>query len=163
MDQNKNWSAGRSSPCRRRERFTVLAVSKWVGELATSSTNFNWASPPRTTPGSFPSATRTRFAARIWRSGAKLGSRAFPAVTSKSRPIWPSRSSRRATTSRASTPRSTTTFSRGVCLVWVVDPEDRSVTVYRPDKQYAIHNESGVLSGEDVLPGFSCRVADLLP
>ena len=54
-------------------------------------------------------------------------------------------------------------FRRGVRMVWVIAPEDRTVTVYRtPDEGRLLH-ESATLSGEDVLPGFSCRVADLLP
>ncbi len=54
-------------------------------------------------------------------------------------------------------------LGRGVRLVWVVDPEDRSVTVYRRQQQASILGETDTLSGEDVIPGFSCRVADLLP
>jgi Uma2 family endonuclease len=54
-------------------------------------------------------------------------------------------------------------LARGVRLLWVVDPEDRSVTVYRPDQAMRILGEADTLSAEDVLPGFSCRVADLLP
>lgn len=52
-------------------------------------------------------------------------------------------------------------FERGVRMVWIVDPEDRTVTVYRaPDEGKLLH-ESASLSGDDVLPGFQCRVADL--
>jgi Uma2 family endonuclease len=54
-------------------------------------------------------------------------------------------------------------LTRGVRLLWVVDPEDRSITVYRPDKPLRILSESDTLSGEEILPGFTCRVADLLP
>jgi Uma2 family endonuclease len=54
-------------------------------------------------------------------------------------------------------------LSRGVRMVWVVDPEDRSVTVYRPPLQATILEEAATLSGEDILPGFSCRVGDLFP
>ena len=54
-------------------------------------------------------------------------------------------------------------LDRGVRLLWVIDPEDRSVTVYRPDQKPRVIEENDVLTGEDVLPGFSCRVADLLP
>ena len=54
-------------------------------------------------------------------------------------------------------------LARGVRMVWVVDPEDRSVTVYRPGNQAVILEESATLTGEDVVPGFSCRVADLFP
>jgi Uma2 family endonuclease len=52
-------------------------------------------------------------------------------------------------------------LTRGVRMIWVVDPEDRSVTVYRSEEQIRILQETAVLSGEDVLPGFSVPVADL--
>ena len=52
-------------------------------------------------------------------------------------------------------------FARGVRMVWVVDPEDRTVTAYRsPDEGRVLH-ESAILTGEDVLPGFTCRVSEL--
>ena len=54
-------------------------------------------------------------------------------------------------------------FDRGVPLVWVVDPLDRSVTVYRSGTDYAILGEADHLDGGQVLPGFTCRVADLFP
>ena len=52
-------------------------------------------------------------------------------------------------------------LQRGVRMIWVVDPEDRSVTVYRSHQQVAIVEENATLSGEDVLPGFTCPVAEL--
>jgi Uma2 family endonuclease len=52
-------------------------------------------------------------------------------------------------------------LARGVPLVWVVDPEDRSVSVYRSSKQMSILTENDTLTGEDVLPGFRCPVAAL--
>jgi Uma2 family endonuclease len=48
-----------------------------------------------------------------------------------------------------------------VPLVWVVDPEGRTVTVYRARDRWRILEAEETLSGEDVLPGFSCPVADL--
>jgi Uma2 family endonuclease len=51
----------------------------------------------------------------------------------------------------------------GVRLIWVVVPEDRSVAVYRPGQEPRILSDGEVLGGEDVLPGFSCPVADLFP
>jgi Uma2 family endonuclease len=54
-------------------------------------------------------------------------------------------------------------FQRGVRMVWVVDPEDRTVTVYRSMDEGRLLHENATLTCEDVLPGFSCRVADLLP
>jgi Uma2 family endonuclease len=52
-------------------------------------------------------------------------------------------------------------FTRGVRMVWIVDPEDRTVRVYRDPNEGRILHETATLSGEDVLPGFSCRVAEL--
>jgi Uma2 family endonuclease len=48
----------------------------------------------------------------------------------------------------------------GVELVWLIDPEARTVTVYRPDTGPRVYTEKEELSGDDVLPGFRCRVAD---
>src|SRR5262249_3520105 len=51
-------------------------------------------------------------------------------------------------------------FARGVRMVWIIDPEDRTITVYRsPDEGRLLH-ENATLDGEDVLPGFRCRVAE---
>ncbi len=50
---------------------------------------------------------------------------------------------------------------RGVRLVWVVFPEDRTVNVYLPGEFPKVHDETDELSGHGVLPEFSCRVADL--
>jgi Uma2 family endonuclease len=54
-------------------------------------------------------------------------------------------------------------FNRGVRMVWVVDPVDRTVAVYRSADEGRILHESATLTGEDVLPGFSCKVAELFP
>jgi Uma2 family endonuclease len=51
----------------------------------------------------------------------------------------------------------------GVELVWVVDPENRTVWIYRKDGSMNQLGEDGELTGEDVLPGFRCRVSDILP
>jgi Uma2 family endonuclease len=54
-------------------------------------------------------------------------------------------------------------FAKGVRLVWVIAPEDRTLTIYRtPDEGRLLH-ETATVTGEDVLPGFTCRVSDLLP
>ncbi len=53
----------------------------------------------------------------------------------------------------------------GVALVWVVNPQNRDVTVYRPGQEPYTVNADQELTGDDVLPDFRCRVADffLLP
>lgn len=50
----------------------------------------------------------------------------------------------------------------GCRLVWVVDPDRREVRVYRADGSVAVVRERGVVDGEDVLPEFSCTVAEML-
>ncbi len=58
--------------------------------------------------------------------------------------------------------RITQYLKRGVPLVWVVYPEDRSVDVYRLGAQTVSLIEGGDdLSAPDVLPDFACKVSDL--
>lgn len=52
-------------------------------------------------------------------------------------------------------------MTHGVRMVWLVDPELRIVTVYRSKELGRTLEEGETISGEDVLPGFSCRVSDL--
>ena len=52
-------------------------------------------------------------------------------------------------------------LSAGVRLVWIISPESRTVLVYRANGSIVGLREPDELSGEDVLPGFTCRVADL--
>ena len=49
----------------------------------------------------------------------------------------------------------------GVKLVWLVDPETRTVMVYPGSLPGIELDEANTLTGGDVLPNFSCRVADL--
>jgi len=49
----------------------------------------------------------------------------------------------------------------GVRLVWIIYPTTKTIHVFRHDGSCAVLTESGNLSGDDVLPGFTCRVADL--
>jgi Uma2 family endonuclease len=51
--------------------------------------------------------------------------------------------------------------SAGVPLVWVLNPYDRTVTVYRPDAEPDSFNVREELSGEPRLPGFRVPVARL--
>ncbi len=48
----------------------------------------------------------------------------------------------------------------GSLLVWTVDPERRTVTVYRPDAEPVTLDENQEIDGGDVIPGFRCRVAE---
>ncbi len=51
----------------------------------------------------------------------------------------------------------------GVRLVWVVCLKTKQVYVHRPDGRVTKVRENEELSGEEVLPGFRCRVGDLFP
>jgi len=52
-------------------------------------------------------------------------------------------------------------FAIGVRMVWIIDPEDRTIRLYRSTEQAQIYHETATFSGEDVLPGFTCKVSDL--
>lgn len=52
-------------------------------------------------------------------------------------------------------------LAAGVKLVWVVSPGSKTVLIRRPDDTCALVRESGELSGEGVVPGFACKVAEL--
>jgi Uma2 family endonuclease len=51
-------------------------------------------------------------------------------------------------------------LKRGVPLVWLVDPEVRSITVYRVDKYPVVLDETDELTGEEILPDFHCGVTE---
>jgi Uma2 family endonuclease len=50
----------------------------------------------------------------------------------------------------------------GCRLVWIVDPERRRGRVYRPDGSEVALAEGDAFDGEDVLPGFSLPLTDVL-
>jgi Uma2 family endonuclease len=47
-----------------------------------------------------------------------------------------------------------------VALVWVLDPELRTLTVHRPDAPQRLLNVDAEVTGEEILPNLRCRVAD---
>jgi Uma2 family endonuclease len=53
-------------------------------------------------------------------------------------------------------------LNAGCRLVWVVDPQRRQARVYRADGSESLVPDAGVLEGEDVVPGFTCRLGELL-
>lgn len=53
-------------------------------------------------------------------------------------------------------------LSAGTQLVWVIDPERRVARVYREDGTEAIVTPEQPLDGEDVVPGFSCSLQEIL-
>jgi Uma2 family endonuclease len=49
----------------------------------------------------------------------------------------------------------------GTRLVWVLDPEARTATVYHPGGRSSFVDEHGTLDGEDVVPGFRLSLAEV--
>lgn len=54
-------------------------------------------------------------------------------------------------------------LAAGVHLIWIVYPKKREVHVHRADRPVTVLGENAELSGEDVLPGFRCRISEFLP
>src|SRR4051812_38835109 len=54
-------------------------------------------------------------------------------------------------------------FGVGVPLVWVVHPEARAVRVHRVAGPVSWLREQDQLEGENILPGFHCRVSAIFP
>jgi Uma2 family endonuclease len=50
----------------------------------------------------------------------------------------------------------------GVRLVWVIEPEGRTASVYRTLTDVRTVDENGSLEATDVLPGFRCALSELL-
>lgn len=52
-------------------------------------------------------------------------------------------------------------FDAGVRLVWEIDVNTRTVTVYRSEREAQLLNEEQALEGGDVLPGFTIQLRQL--
>lgn len=52
-------------------------------------------------------------------------------------------------------------LSAGVKMVWIIRPENKTVTAYRTLSDFKILRENEELSGEDVLPNFKCNLSDI--
>ncbi len=49
----------------------------------------------------------------------------------------------------------------GTQLVWVIEPVAKTVTVYRSETDITLLTREDTLTGEEVVPGFSCEVGEL--
>ncbi|MCI0333005.1 MAG: Uma2 family endonuclease [Planctomycetes bacterium] len=52
-------------------------------------------------------------------------------------------------------------LSAGCAAVWVVDPELQTVTIYQSPTNVQVKKAGETLTGDPVVPGFSCPVAEL--
>lgn len=53
-------------------------------------------------------------------------------------------------------------LAAGTKLVWLIDPARHEARVYRLDGSLTVIDARGSLKGEEVLPGFSCPLRDVL-
>ena len=54
-------------------------------------------------------------------------------------------------------------LAAGIPLVWIIDPVNEIVVIHRGDGSVTKLRKNDELSGEDIIPGFKCKVADLFP
>ena len=54
-----------------------------------------------------------------------------------------------------------TYLEAGTQLVWVLKPLSKTVTIYRSDTDITLLTRNDTLTGENVIEGFSCQVAEL--
>lgn len=52
-------------------------------------------------------------------------------------------------------------LARGVAVVWLADPEDATITVYRANQAPKVLQPDEEITGEEVLPDFRIRVSEL--
>ena len=52
-------------------------------------------------------------------------------------------------------------LAAGTQLVWVIEPQSKTVLVYRSETDIKLLTRNDTLMGEDVVEGFSCPVAEL--
>jgi Uma2 family endonuclease len=52
-------------------------------------------------------------------------------------------------------------FEAGAKSVWIIYPETREVVVFRSARESVALSEQDTLDGGDLIPGFTCRVAEL--
>jgi Uma2 family endonuclease len=57
--------------------------------------------------------------------------------------------------------KATAWLDAGTAMVWVINPARRTVTVHRSETETQTLTEKDDLDGQDVVPGFRCRVSEI--
>ena len=52
-------------------------------------------------------------------------------------------------------------LSYGVRIVWVIYPDTRTVAIHSQDAPVTVLNDTDTLDGQDVLPSFTCNIANI--
>ncbi|WP_418904126.1 Uma2 family endonuclease [Moorena producens] len=53
-------------------------------------------------------------------------------------------------------------MENGARLGWLIDPQNKVVEIYRPNQDLEIIQSPKTLSGEDVLPGFTLDLSEII-
>ena len=53
-------------------------------------------------------------------------------------------------------------MENGARLGWLIDPQNKVVEIYRPNQDVEIIQSPKTLSGEDVLPGFTLDLSEII-
>jgi Uma2 family endonuclease len=54
-------------------------------------------------------------------------------------------------------------LAAGIPLVWIIDPLNEIAYIHRQDGTVTKVPKGAELNGENILPGFTCKITDLLP
>jgi len=54
-------------------------------------------------------------------------------------------------------------LSAGVRLVWLIEPDERVITAYSPDRSPHVYTVSDDIDAGEVVPGFRIRVSEIFP
>ncbi len=52
-------------------------------------------------------------------------------------------------------------LGHGICLIWIVHPETRSIDIHQTDHAIRTITDDDILDGGDVLPGFTCPLTNI--
>lgn len=51
-------------------------------------------------------------------------------------------------------------LDRGIAMVWVIEPESQTLTIFLPHRQAIVLGREDDVVELESLPGFSCKVSD---
>ena len=52
-------------------------------------------------------------------------------------------------------------LNRGIAMVWIVDPEEETLTIFMPNREPIVLERDEEVTGLKMLPDFRCKVADV--
>lgn len=59
--------------------------------------------------------------------------------------------------------RKITSYLAGGVIVWIIDPDAKTLEVHQPGEKPQVHDENSTVEGGAVLPGFKMAIKDIFP